>query len=318
MGVWANLGVTLGDVAKDNAALVTELTEFDVTTTVALLSSLLTLPTQQAQCLRLELLVALALIHCKGNRVATVDDAARWHAAIGESQSASGEDPAEDVFVSLASNNQGSYRLLEGVWEGAGFYSQCMVEVVDAMSRAGIYNPLKRAVQAMLQLSDIVCARSSLARYAAGSDDTQAPLDTGHLDAPALRARMSFTDKSLREAGIAIADLAPFILDAASIPPMAGDVPGSGTLEQRPSCAPATAWWSSYPRLFPSRFAMRSSPLPLVPVTPPRSTRPWPTSMAARSFAPKSSVAVVDLRSSGSSSGEHGWPHAWYRSTSAT
>ncbi|WP_369928458.1 hypothetical protein [Xanthomonas sp. NCPPB 2632] len=234
MAAWTSLNVTLEDIAKDNAALVAELVEFDVTTTVALLSSLLTLPTQQAQCLRLELLAVLALIHCNGERVATVVDASRWHTAIGESQSASGEDPAEDVFVSLAGNDQGSYRLLEGIWEGAGFYTQRMVEVVDAMPRTGLYNALKRSVQAVLRLSDAVCARADLVRYATGSDNTRAPLDTGHLDAPTLRGRVAFTGKALRDAGIAIADLAPFILDAASIPLMASDVPGSGIVEQRP------------------------------------------------------------------------------------
>jgi len=210
---WANLSVTIEEITKENKSLIQDLSRYDPTVTVPLLASLLTLPKLQSHCIRLEILVALAVVHCRGRKRANINQAIRWFFQIGKSQCVAGEDPAEDVFVSLVQDRNGDYRLLEGVWETAGFYTQCVLDVIATMPDTGQFGQIKKSVRALLVISDMVCEKAGLHRYQLGSDEHYSALSPQILPGRnALMSRVTITFAEIDERGITPDDIEPFFL----------------------------------------------------------------------------------------------------------
>lgn len=209
---WATLSVTIQEIADDNKALIRDLSSYDPKVAIPLLASLLTLPEYQSQCIRLEILVALAVIYCKGRKKAKIREAVRWFSQIGKSHCVAGEDPAEDVFVSLVYDGNGDYRILEGVWEAAGFYTQRVFEVVSTMPDDGRFKQIKRSFRALLIISDMVCEKAGLRRYQLGSDEHHSTLYLRRIPRKnALISRVTLTFGELESRGIKPADIEPFI-----------------------------------------------------------------------------------------------------------
>ena len=209
---WARLFVTIEEITEDNKQLVRDLSAYDPTVAVPLLASLLTLPDYQSQCIRLEILVALAVVHCRGQKKANINEVRRWFSQIGKSRCVAGEDPAEDVFVSLVQDDHGDYRLLGGVWEGAGFYTQRILDVVATMPDKGQFAQIKRSVRALLTISDMVCDKAGLQRYQLGSDERHSELSPRKLPGRnTLISRVTVTFAELAEGGIEYSDIEPFL-----------------------------------------------------------------------------------------------------------
>ena len=178
---WARLFVTIQEITEDNKELVRELSTYDPTVAVPLLAGLLTLPDYQSQCIRLEILVALAVAHCRGRKKANINELKRWFYQIGKSRCVTAEDLAEDVFVSLVQDNHGDYRLLEGVWGGAGFYTQRILDIVATMPEEAPFAQIKKTTRAILTISDMVCGKAGLQRYQLGSDKRHSKLSPNKL-----------------------------------------------------------------------------------------------------------------------------------------
>ena len=209
---WAKLFVSIQEIAEDNTDLVRDLQHYDRASTVPLLAGLLTLPDYQSNCIRLEILVALAVRHCRGRKTAHVEQVKQWFRQVGKSRCALAEDPAEDVFVSLVHDERGNYRLLEGVWEGAGFYTQRVLDVIATMPDHAEFAQLKNCFRALLTVSDIVCDKAGLQRYQLGSDVQHSALLSRKLPGGrALTARVTVTSADLNSRGIAQSDLEPFV-----------------------------------------------------------------------------------------------------------
>lgn len=232
---WASLSVSIQEIADDNKALIRDLSSYDPRTAIPLLASLLTIPEYQSQCIRLEILVALAVVFCKGRKKPNFGQAIRWFSLIGKSRCVAGEDPAEDVFVSLVHDCNGNYRLLEGVWEAAGFYTQRVLDVISTMPDDGEFGQIKRSFRALLIISEIICQKAGLQRYQLGSDeyhDTLHPLK--NLKFNNLASKVKITFKELDEKGVSPADIDPFIFYPRMMKNLAKQQIGASDLDRHP------------------------------------------------------------------------------------
>ena len=209
---WAQLFVTIQEIAEDNQVLVRDLANYDPAATVPLLAGLLTLPDYQSNCIRLEILVALAVRHCRGRKKAHVEQVKQWFFQIGTSRCVRAEDPAEDFFVSLVHDERGNYRLFEGVWEGSGFYTQRLLDVIGTMPDDREFGQIKKCFRALLTISDMVCDKAGLQRYQLGADAHHSALSPHKLPGGrALTARVTVTLAELSSRGITRSDIAPFV-----------------------------------------------------------------------------------------------------------
>ena len=240
---WATCDVTIQEIADDNKALIRDLTGYDPSVTVPLLASLLTLPTYQSNCIRLEILVVLAMIHCRGRRKANVDDVVRWFSQIGQSQCVIGEDPAEDVFVSLVQGRDRDYRIIEGIWESAGFYTQCCIDVISTMPNEEFFDQIKKSFHSLLIISDIVCERADLHRYQLGSEIRHDVLSSNDIpEISSFISRVNISLSELEKYDISRVDIEPFILNPQKFKDMTAMPIGYNDLH----CFPLIAYGDEY------------------------------------------------------------------------
>ncbi len=162
------------------------------------------------------------MVYCRGSKKANIKQLVRWFSQIGKSQCVTGEDPAEDVFVYLVQDVHGDYRLIGGIWESAGFYTQRVLDVISTMPNTGQFEQIKRSVRALLIISDIVCGKAGLNRYQLGSDEHHSKLSprilAGHKP---LISSVTISFAELNEHSITPDDIEPFLLH----PQMKKDLP---------------------------------------------------------------------------------------------
>jgi hypothetical protein len=232
---WVNLHVTIEEIAEENKLLIRDLSRYDPANAIPLLASLLTLPELQSHCIRLEILVALAVAYCRGQKKANISQVVRWFFQIGKSKCVAAEDPAEDVFVSLVQDKNGDYRLLEGVWEAAGFYTQRVLDVIATMPGTGLYGQVKKSFRALLSISDMVCEKAGLCRYQLGSDEHYSALSPRILPGrEALISHVTITFAELNERGITLGDIEPFLFHPQMRENLSAQQIGLSGLDRRP------------------------------------------------------------------------------------
>jgi hypothetical protein len=227
--------LSLSAISSENKRLLAEIDEFDPLRLASSFSGLLTVPELQSNCIRLETLVHLALAQGQGRRKPSDKIVARLFNQLGDGSVGRQEDPAEDVFVSLIATPRGNFRVLEGVWEAAGFYLQRVVNAIELIPAGPRYDHMRECVYALLRLSDLVCERAGLAAYQLGNTIPEEVLPKKILEAAgSLRRRVKFVEADLSTRGISINHLAEFGFPAASRLHLMDENIGHSKLERYP------------------------------------------------------------------------------------
>ena len=230
--------LALKDVANENAKQVEALRPFDPIEVAATFGGLLTMPELQSNCVRLEVLAHLAVAYCQGHKKPPTKEVSRWFFEFGSSTAGRMEDPAEDVFVSNIASSRGNFRVIDGIWESAGFYLQRIINVVEGMPAGGDYDTLRSHVYTLLALSDLACERAKLTRYQLGNQNPETSLSAKQANSlNARRRRVCFETDDLKARGISIENLGVFIFNLAEAVKLRDESVGNSTLERFPLLA---------------------------------------------------------------------------------
>ena len=174
MNVAGNL--RLRQILQSHPMLADALSVYDPIHSTAIFAGLLTVPDLQCNCFRLETLSHLSVGFCRGKRKPSKSAISCWFSEMSSGPCGQYEDAAEDAFTSVITTPHGNFRIIEGMWESAGFYLQRIVNVVNGMPNDDNFSALKRSVYAVLKLSDLICQRAALQRYKFGSAIPEAKL----------------------------------------------------------------------------------------------------------------------------------------------
>lgn len=212
------------------------LVKYDLKSTVTQLGGLLTAPELQANTIRIETLVHLAVAHCGGRRKPGLTEIGHWlNRQLGNTYIALFEDPVEDVFVTNVETPEGNRRVFEGIWVSNDYYVQVILETLGNRRVPQECRALLLPAFALLKLSDTVAERLGLRRWHFEVSTPKGTIRLRQATRMPDRARaITFTNSELKAIGINREDLAPFILGDEDKQALVEESIGHSSLERRP------------------------------------------------------------------------------------
>lgn len=217
-------------------SLKNSLERFDLQSALSQLAGLLTIPTLQANSIRVETAVQLAVAHCHGKRKAKWTDVDHWlNSLLDKTQARIIEDPAEDVFVANLDTPEGNRRVFQSCLDASDYFAQVVFDILLNWQLSGRSHSLLRPIVALLMLSDHVAERRSLNRwhYEPSSPSGQIQLPPGDTLRKAAAA-VRFSQRKLKALGISPADLSPFVFNDADKEVLGTQSICNTSLEKRP------------------------------------------------------------------------------------
>ena len=212
------------------------LKKYDLQSTVAQLAGLLTVPSLQANTIRIEILVHLAVVHCRGRRKPSLMQIGRWlNRQFDKTHITVLEEPVEDVFVTNVETPHGNRRIFEGIWNSNDYYVQTVIDVLIGSTTPQECQNLLVPAFALLKLSDFVAERVGLERWHVEPSTPRSNIRLAPATRGAERARaVTFNYSELDKLNINRNELMPFILRDKDQQALRNEIIGHTSLEKRP------------------------------------------------------------------------------------
>ena len=212
--------------------------KYDLQSSVTQLASLLTVPSLQANTLRIETAVHLAVAHCQGSQKLKLAKIDHWLNQYLGNRIAIYEDPVEDVFIANIETYEGNRRIFQGIWESSDYFVQAAINTLNSHRAPQECRNLLIPAFALLKLSDSVAERVGLQRWHSELSTAQGKIEVAHVtQRPDHFQAVTFSDSELNALGIERHMLAPFILRDEDRQDLKTETLGNSSLEQRPLIA---------------------------------------------------------------------------------
>ena len=225
----------IGGLTARRAGLARRLRKFSFTDVAAMLSALLVQPENQTATARIEALIHLAALACRGKRRPGLQQLRRMLTEISEDPIAKLEIPVEDVFVSNVVASFGSARLFQGRWVNAAEHvSACIGSLIEIGMESAWAREALEHVMALLRVSEELAERTGAERYVRTES---APGEKIVLRSSAVRQasrHVAFSDEDLASMGVGSEALQPFLIQGEHVGSLTEQAMGHSALERRP------------------------------------------------------------------------------------
>jgi|GEM_PF-2947286 len=183
----------------------------------------------------IESIIHQSLLAKQGNDTITMEIAKDLFKIFQSSYIGNWSDPSEDVMVGAINTELGTFKILEGLWESCGFYSERFTDIVSGMPKNENYESLRNSVYGLLKIANLSVERAGLERYDRGNET---PVGDLYLDqiinVSSIKTITYFTLNDIESLGLNEECLNPFILSEQDILVLRQQRLGESILERKP------------------------------------------------------------------------------------
>lgn len=224
----------IGSLASRLDRLIYRLRKFSFPLVAQVAAALLLRPENHPATGRVEVLIHLAALGCRGTRAPSLVQLREWLNDIIFQDAAELEDPVEDVFLSNVATWFGNARLFDGGWGDNDYYVQsCLAALTKLKDRPWAARAQVHVI-ALLRLSEAVAARTAIPRFTLSNSPPRRPLRISAATVEPGKAHVTFTIEDIFALGFSPGDLNPFVFRPKDAHTLEGEGLGHTSLERRP------------------------------------------------------------------------------------